>query len=240
MLFLFRFMYRNLKGYRFFVLIAIFVSFAQVAAAIGAAYPLKWIPNKLQISTQNPAGLDPEPIFDGFINFFDKYGTPAKASLNNPHPHTALGVILFAATVLVIVALLEAILGYFELYLAAYIGQNLSARLRNHLFGQIQRLSLDWHGKQKKGDLVQRVTGNITDIEKFVTDGLVNLLTGIMTIVGVGVVMFLNSPPYALLSIVIFPALAVVVFSYTSSIKAAAKKTSKAAGEVADVAVEDV
>ena len=52
--------------------------------------------------------------------------------------------------------------------------------------------------------------------------------------------MFLNSPPYALLSIVIVPALAVVVFSYTSSIKAAAKKTSKAAGEVADVAVEDV
>src|ERR1700694_3259024 len=100
MTFLFRFMYRNLKGYRLFVLIAIVVSFVQVAAAIGAAYPLKWIPNKLQ------ANQDPEPIFDGIISFFDKYDTSAKVTLTNPH-HTVVGVILFAASVLVIVALLE-------------------------------------------------------------------------------------------------------------------------------------
>ena len=240
MLYLLRFMYRNLKGYRLFVLIAILVSFGEVAAAIGAAYPLKWIPNKLQPNAQNPAGQDPEPIFNGLINFFDKFGTPAKATLTNPHPHTVVGVILFSCAVLVFFALMDAILSYLDLYLAAYIGQNLTARLRNKLFEQIQRLSLDWHGKQKKGDLVQRVTGNITDIEKFVTDGLVTLLAGILTILGVAVVMFLNSVPYALLSVVIVPALAVVVFSYTSTIKAAAKKTSKANAEVADVAVEDV
>ena len=168
-----------------------------------------------------------------------RFPTPIVPTATQP-PHTVLGVILFSVALLLVATLLDAGLGYLELFLAAFLGQNLTARLRKTLFQQIQRLSLDWHGKQKKGDIVQRVTGNITDIEKFITDGLVDLLTGALTIIGVGAVMFWNSVPYSALCIVIVPALALVVFSYTSSIKAATKKTAKANAEVADVAVEDV
>jgi ABC-type multidrug transport system fused ATPase/permease subunit len=121
-----------------------------------------------------------------------------------------------------------------------FLAQNLSARLRKQLFAHLERLSLDWHGKQKKGDLVQRVTGNITEIEKFMTDALVDLLSGTLTVVSIVVVMLLNSWQYTVLSVVIVPPLAVIVYKYQTSIKKAAKKTSKAAGEVADVAVEDV
>jgi ATP-binding cassette subfamily B protein len=282
MTFLFRFLFRNLKGYRALVFLAILVSFAGVAVDILAALPLKYIPAKLQSADHNP-----DPIWDNIVTFFDqqfdpaglskltaqqaaptpkpgtptakpgtptvRQGTPTKSGTptpapaaqgsstpSKPVPHTVLGVIAFSAVLLVVATLLDALLGYLQLLLAASIGQNLTARLRKQLFEQIQRLSLDWHGKQKKGDIVQRVTGNISDVEKFVTDGLVDLLTGILTIVGVAAVMFYYSVPYSLLSVVIIPALAVLVFSYTTSIKAASKKTAKAAGEVADVAVEDV
>jgi ABC-type multidrug transport system fused ATPase/permease subunit/pSer/pThr/pTyr-binding forkhead associated (FHA) protein len=232
--FLFRFLYRNLKGYRPLVLLAILVSFADVAVTILAALPLKYIPAKLQSAT-NPKN-DPDAIWSGFVTFFDKL---ANQPVSNG-VHSVVGVILFSASLLIAATILDAILGYLDLYLAAFIGQNLTARLRKRLFEQIQRLSLDWHGKQKKGDIVQRVTGNVTDIEKFVTDGLVDLLTSILTILGVAAVMVANSVPYSILSLVIVPPLALVVFSYTASIKAAAKKTAKANAEVADVAVEDV
>lgn len=234
MTFLFRFLYRNLRGYRPLVLFAILVSFADVAVGILAALPLKYIPAKLQ-NPESPKN-DPDAIWNGLVSFFDRFS-------GESHPgtaHTVLGVILFSASLLIVTTLLDALLRYLQLYLAAFIGQNLTSRLRKNLFEQIQRLSLDWHGKQKKGDLVQRVTGNISDVEKFVTDGLVDLLTGVLTILGVAAVMFMNSVPYSLLCIVIVPALALVVFSYTTSIKAASKKAAKAAGEVADVAVEDV
>src|SRR3989442_10162959 len=94
---------------------------------------------------------------------------------------------------------LSAVLAYLDLYLAAFIAQNLTARLRRQLFEHLERLSLDWHGKQKKGDLVQRVTGNIADIEKLVTDGLVDLLAGILLFVGIVVIMYVISPQYTLL-----------------------------------------
>src|SRR5256886_9210989 len=154
--------------------------------------------------------------------------------------HNGNGVIVFSIHMLILFGQLSGPLAYLDLYLAAFIGQNLTARLRNQLFEHLQRLSLDWHGKQKKGDLVQRVTGNIADIEKLVTDGLVDLLAGMLTLIGVFTVMFFLSPQYTLIALAIAPALFLIVLGYTKNIKAAAKKSAKATGQVADVATEDI
>ena len=147
---------------------------------------------------------------------------------------------MFSLIILVLFGTLAAILGYFDLYLAAYIGQNLTARLRNQLFDHLQRLSLDWHGTKKKGDLVQRVTGNVSDVEKFVTDGLVDILSATLTIVFIAAVMFYLQPMYTIVSLAIAPLLFVLVVVYTKGIKAATKRATKAAAQVADVATEDM
>lgn len=228
-----KFMNRNLKGLRFQVFIAVVLTFVAVISEIMLALPLKFIPDKIQF----PTGHNPPSFLDGILSFFDGFDKAHTAAVGD---HTVLGVILFSAAMLIVFAILDALLGYIQLFLAAFIAQNLTAKLRKQLFEHLQRLSLDWHGKQKKGDLVQRVTGNISDIEKFVTDGLIDLVSSILTILGVAGFMLLTNVPYSLLSLVAIPPLAIVVFSYTSSIKAAAKQASKAAGAVADVATEDV
>ena len=227
------FLFRNLKGYRFLIVIAIAMTFASVGADILLAFPLKFILDK--IINHNDPNLG---SLSELLNFFDHFGT--KTGLEKKEVHTQLGVIIFSCTMLVVLGLLSALLSYVQLFLASFVGQNLTARLRKQLFAHLERLSLDWHGKQKKGDLVQRVTGNISDIEKLVTDGLVDLLAGFLTIIGVIAVMILSNWQFTLLSIVIVPALAVVVLGYTKGIKAASKRASKAAGEVANVATEDI
>jgi ATP-binding cassette, subfamily B, bacterial len=227
-----RFLFRNLKGYRFLVCIALTMAFAQVLAALFNAFPLKFILDKV-VNNKNPQ----IPFLDPLISFFDNL---VGAHTTSANPHSTAGVILFSATAIVVLGVINAILQYTELFLASYIAQNLTARLRKQLFGHLERLSLDWHGKQKKGDLVQRITSNIADIEKLVTDGLVDLLTGFLTIAGVIIVMLLVNAEFTILSLVILPALILVVFGYTTSIKKAAKRASKAAGQVASVATEDI
>ena len=49
-----KFLYRNLEGYRMLVLLAVFITIAEVFAAIAIAFPLKFITSKVQ----NP-GNDP-------------------------------------------------------------------------------------------------------------------------------------------------------------------------------------
>ena len=257
-----KFLFRNLKGYRWLVVIAIIVTFLAVGCEIVAAYPLKWIPSKVSNGGNDPSCnyqfLNPIldkfdiPLFDPSLQL-DKSQPPVQPGITqcpispgDPNPqlvishHSTNGVIIFSVLVLIIFGTLAALLAYVDLYLAAYIGQNLTARLRNQLFEHLQRLSLDWHGKQKKGDLVQRVTGNVADVEKFVTDGIVDLLGGFLIIIGITAVMLSISPLYTLISLAIAPALFMIVLGYTKNIKAAAKQAAKATGQVSDVATEDI
>ena len=264
----FKFLFRNLKGYRLLVVLAIFVTILQVGSDIAAAFPLKFIPSKVSNS-----GNDPACTFDSHFSFLnpilDKFDIPlfdpslapltpggpnqtppiapcpVSPSDTNPPPpvfthHSVNGVIVFSILMLIVFGSLSAFLAYLDLYIAAYIAQNLTARLRNQLFEHLQRLSLDWHGKQKKGDLVQRITGNISDIEKLVTDGLVDLLAAVLTLAGIASVMLLLSPQYTVIALTIVPALFMITLGYTKSIKAAAKKAAKATGQVSDVATEDI
>jgi ATP-binding cassette subfamily B protein len=258
-------LYRNLKGFRLLVVLAILVTFTQVGCDLLAAMPLKFIPSKV-----NNPGSDPAcsfPFLDPVLSLFDTPvldpslrptaanqppGTPPPApcpatpsdpsSITNPRitAHSVIGVIVFSLIMLLVFSLLSALMSYIELYLATFIAQQLSARLRAELFDHLQRLSLDWHDRQKKGDLVQRITGNIADIEKLVTDGLVDLLAGTLTLIGVATIMLFISVQYTILSLVITPLLFLLVFTYTGGIKSAARKKSKAAGKIADVATEDM
>src|SRR2546421_12906015 len=52
---MFKFLFRNLKGYRWLVVIAILVTFLAVGCEIVAAYPLKWIPSKVSNGGNDPS-----------------------------------------------------------------------------------------------------------------------------------------------------------------------------------------
>src|SRR5215469_4861276 len=241
---LLKFLFRNLKGYRLLVVIAIIVTILQVGCTIAASFPIKFIPGKVSNTGNDPACIFPflNPILDKFdIPLFDPQlapltpggpnqtpgVAPCPISPSDPNPmtvlthHSVIGVIVFSIVLLIVFGSLSALLAYLDLYIAAYIAQNLTARLRNQLFEHLQRLSLDWHGKQKKGDLVQRVTGNIADIEKLVTDGLVDLLGAILTLLGIAAVMVFLSPLYTVIALAIAPALFMITLGYTKNIKAA-------------------
>src|SRR5947209_10535230 len=224
---LIRIMFRNLKGYRFLVIFIFIVTFLEVLATANNLVVIKDIFNALGTPPREPSSP-----FNYLLNWFDPLRPGQK------HPTTTI--ITFLIIMLVVLGLLDSALTYVQLFLTSRIAQNLSARLRKKLFDQLQRLSLDWHGKQKKGDLVQRITGDIANVEKLVTDGLVDSLGDILILVVAVYFMWTTQWQLAISSIVLVPALAVTIFSYTKAIKAAAKRASKSLGEVADVAAEDV
>ncbi|HEX4203611.1 MAG TPA: ABC transporter ATP-binding protein [Ktedonobacteraceae bacterium] len=231
MLALIGFLFRHFKGYYLLVAFAITMALVQVVADLLTPIPFKFLSDKIQKGTT--------PVFlNGPLSLFDRFILNIKPAVNDQH--SLLSLILFAAVAVVLCGALSAILSSFQLYVAAFMGQHLSAQLRGQLFEHLQRLSLGWHGQQKKGDLVQRITGDIFSIEKFVTDGLIDLFAGPLTLVGVIVIMFLLNARFTLLAIAIAPVLAAVVFGYTRAIKAATRRAARIVGEVANVATENI
>jgi ABC-type multidrug transport system fused ATPase/permease subunit len=199
----------------------------EVQASLWTVVVLKDIINVVVLPNQNP-----DPPFNIILNFFDPVGPG--------HQHTVGTTVTFLIVTFMLLGLLDALFTYLQMLLTSRIALNLSARLRKKLFDQLQRLSLDWHGKQKKGDLVQRITGDIANVEKLVTDGLVDSLGAILILVSAVFIMWITQWQLTLISVAILPAIFVIILVYTRGIKAAAKRASAALGEVADVAAEDI
>jgi ATP-binding cassette, subfamily B, bacterial len=233
MTFLVRFLFRNLKGYRFLVILIFVATIFEVLASSYVIVVIKDIFNAATPPPTTHTGV-PTPPKEPSIPF------NLVLNLVSPGAHNSTTIITFLIIVLVVLGLLDSALIYSQLFLTSRVAQNLSARLRKKLFDQLQRLSLDWHGKQKKGDLVQRITGDIANVEKAVTDGLVDALGDVLILVVAVYFMWTTQYQLAISSIVLLPALFVIIFSYQRAIKAAAKRASKSLGEIADVASEDV
>jgi ATP-binding cassette, subfamily B, bacterial len=229
-----RFLYGNLRGRRWMVSAAVGLTIIGSGADILSAFPLKFILDKI-VHHIDPPNF---PIITPFVNYFDQFGT--RNGLTDTEVHTQLGVILFAGAMLLLLGVVSALVSYVQLAVAAFVAQDLGARLRDRLFTHLEHLALAWHGRQRVGDLVQRVSGNVTDVEKLVTDGLVDLLSGVLTLTGILLVMFLLNWQFTLLSMVVLPPLVVVITGYTRWIKRASKQSAKALGEVAEVATEGV
>ncbi len=228
-----RFLHTHLSGQRLRVAVAILMTFGLVATDILVAFPLKFILDKIAHHQ------DPTFPFAGLL--LDRLdGLGGREELLPGEVHTQLAVIALSGIMFLVLSALNALMTHLQLRIAATTAQTLGRRLRTTVFAHCERLPLDWHARQRTGDLVQRITGNVADIEKLVTDGLVDLLSGILTLVGILVVMALLSWQFTLVTMVIVPPLFVIVMRYTLAIKAAAKRTSKAAGQVAEVASEDL
>lgn len=228
-----RFLYRYLAGYRRMVLLAIIVTLVEVGADILGALPLKFILDKV-INHRDPHA----PLLGRLLALTDPLGT--SAGLRSGETHTQIGIIVASAIVLVALGTLNAVLSFAQIYLAAYVGQGLSTRLRTHLFDHLQRLPLGWHDRQRTGDLVQRVVGNVSDVEKLVTNGLVDLLAGLLTLVGILTAMLLLNASFTLLAVVVVPVLFAIVLFYTRRIKKATKRSAALAGQISEVATEDL
>ncbi len=219
-----RFLYRNLAGYRFLIFLAIVMTVGGVGANLFAPFPLKYIIDTL-------TGHTPDlPHFPGsaeLLNFFQKFET------KRTH-----GIIGFSVTLLLLTGFISAILSFFQLYLATFIAKTLTNKLSKQLFDHLQRLSINWHHTHEQGDLVQRISGNMADLEKFMADGLVDTLASLLTLLGVLGVMIWSNVPLTIISLPIIVVLVLIILRYTRAIKAATKKEKKAEGQVSSVATD--
>jgi subfamily B ATP-binding cassette protein MsbA len=144
---------------------------------------------------------------------------------------------LAAASVLVIAAI-AAICAYTEKYLTTTVGQYVMHDLRQTLYSHIQRLSLDYHDKQRTGDLIGCLTSDIEAIQSFIASGLLGAVVNSLALVGMIAVMLYLNWQFTLVALSVAPLLFVVVFRYTRRIKAASREVRKKEGEMVSVIQE--
>ena len=87
----------------------------------------------------------------------------------------------------------DALLVYFGNRLLLDAGQRIVAAIRFDLFAHLQRLSLDFHRRNHGGDLMERLGGDVRQIQDFIAAVGIDLLPHAITVVGMaGVMLFID------------------------------------------------
>ncbi len=124
-----------------------------------------------------------------------------------------------------------------ELYLAKG-GRLLGLNMRVALYSHLQRLSLAFYGQQRTGDLLTRVTSDVTALEDFVTASLSDIVGSLLLIGFILYTITVNAWQVALMALVIIPIMALVSNYFSQRIKSASKKQRAREGDLAASAQE--
>src|SRR5207253_3898003 len=133
-------------------------------------WPIKVVVDNVLQSKKLPAALG--AIVDGLFAG-NKYAT-----LN------------FAVAALALIAIVGAVSGYLQKYLTTRVSQWIGHDLRLTVYQHIQRLSLAEHHEARSGDLIMRMTSDISAVQDFVNSAMLGILVNLMTLGGILGVMF--------------------------------------------------
>ncbi|HUT24122.1 MAG TPA: ABC transporter transmembrane domain-containing protein, partial [Sumerlaeia bacterium] len=94
--------------------------------------------------------------------------------------------VLFFASLLVLQTIVQTAIGF----LSARLGHVVVRDLRNQLFAHVQRLTVSFYDKFKTGTLMSRIDHDTNQLMGFLVDGLQYTVINVLTIIGIGVWLF--------------------------------------------------
>ena len=115
---------------------------------------------------------------------------------------------------LVILFLAQSLGGFIQSYLLGVVGERVVAQLRGELFARLVTLSLDFHARNRVGELVSRLSSDVTLIRTLLTQTTTALLSSLIGLIGAIVILFTLSPMLLAIALVLAPALIFVALVF--------------------------
>jgi ABC-type multidrug transport system fused ATPase/permease subunit len=138
-----------------------------------------------------------------------------------------------ACASLLVISLLWGLFASRQAYLTALSGQGMVFALRRQVYAHLQRLSLGFHQRRKRGDLVMRLTGDINMLRDMLADALLLGVSEGLVLISMLVVMTVMNWRLTLVALVILPLVALTTLSFSVKIREAARHQRKREGRVA-------
>lgn len=87
--------------------------------------------------------------------------------------------------------------------------------IRSDLYEKIQRLPMRWFDNKRTGDVMTRVTEDVTAMERVLIDGIEQGVVALLQVLVVGIYLFVQNPMLAAISLIPMPFLALGAVLYT-------------------------
>ena len=179
------------------------------------AVPLALLtPLPLKIAVDSGIGSDPLP---GFV-------TEAVPAMATASPEAVL---TFAAVLMLLVALLSQLQSVTTTVLQTYTGERLLLAFRSRVFQHLQLLSLSYHDRTGTADSLYRIQYDAMALQYVAVDGLVSLVSSVVTIVSMIYVTARIDGGLALITLCVVPPLVLVSWRFRTRLRSRARDVKK-------------
>ncbi len=102
-------------------------------------------------------------------------------------------------------ALLASVLGVYQGYLNSLVGEGIMRDIRTSMVSHLHRMSLSFFTNTKTGEIMNRVSSDVDNVDNIVTGTFVSIVTNVATMVTTIVTIFILDWRLALLALVVVP-----------------------------------
>jgi len=137
-------------------------------------------------------------------------------------------------------AIVYGIVSFADDYLSTWIGQRFLLSLRRSVFKHVQGLSLGFFERRRLGDVLARLTGDVSAIETFVLSGITRAVAYAAQIAIFAGVLFYLQWELALAALVVLPPVWLTARYFTRLVKHASREKRRRSGSLSAVAEESL
>ena len=152
--------------------------------------------------------------------------------------HGAGLTLLFIGLFSIITTMLKVGFYYLGAYQAVYIRNGVVKDIREQIFNKILRLALPFFSEERKGDIISRITGDVTEVENSIMSSLDMFLKNpVIIFVLLGSMLFM-SPTMTLFIFLVLPIAGFVIGRVGKSLKKVSREGQDKMGEILTVVEE--
>jgi ATP-binding cassette subfamily B protein len=137
-------------------------------------------------------------------------------------------------------AILAWLLDWSKSAVMAWLSERISADLRNQTYAHLQRLSLEFFGGKRTGDLLSRLSTDSERICSFLSDNVVDFAADVLMILGTTVVLFMIDPVLALAALSPLPLIAWLVYHLRGKLTYGFQRGGRAWGAMTSVLADTI
>ena len=121
---------------------------------------------------------------------------------------SAIGKILF---ILVGLYFISSVFSYLQSYLMVGVSMKVTYNLRKNIQSKINKLPLSYFDKKNHGEVLSLITNDVDTVSQNLTQGLIQIITSVATVIGVAIMMVSISWQMTLFAVLVLPISVVLI-----------------------------
>nr|MDO8111026.1 ABC transporter ATP-binding protein [Candidatus Sigynarchaeota archaeon] len=138
--------------------------------------------------------------------------------------------ILMICLLVILYGVFGGLIGFCSTYVRDYLGQRIVMDMRIKLYQHVNQLSFSYFDKTRTGDIMARVISDTMQLQAYMTMGLINLATNIVTLAGVLTILFFWKTVIGMIFLIDVPFILIGMHFFSRKVAPANQRIRKANG----------